>query len=163
MKATLINGQAYSFVDASFKIAGVQLYNTYDGVPFASIEYTNSQQKTFNYENSKRPTSVSYGKITCSGSITFHLDAVENLRETAFKMFGSNSLTDLPNLECRIIFSNGGKRSVHTLRSMMFTEEGISGSDGDDVFTVTCPFVCAEISYGNAVETYNPLYFFPHA
>jgi hypothetical protein len=28
MKATLINGQAYSFVDASFKIAGIQLYNT---------------------------------------------------------------------------------------------------------------------------------------
>lgn len=152
---TLINGVAYSYVDMNFSIQGLEsaYADGFVGIPVQSIDYTASQQKTANYENSKYATSYSYGKIEYSGSVTFTLDSMEFMRDRIFEITGdSRSILDLPPSDITITYSNKGKLNIHTLKNVIFSTENLSGSEGDDMFTVSCDFIASFVQYGDVTS-----------
>lgn len=146
---TLINGQAYSFVDVSFDIIGVTELSGFNGIPIKSISYNASQQKSINYENSKYGTSVSYGKMTFTGSLGLTLDSCELLRDAIFSLgVRERSIVACPPCNIILTFSNKGKINVTTLHNVIFTTENMSGSEGDDTIGITCDFICPFIDFG---------------
>jgi hypothetical protein len=150
---TLINGVAYSYVDLSISFEGttVAAYaDGFKGIPIQSIDYSSTQQKTANYENSKYPTSYSYGKVEFTGSVTFTLDSIEFLRDRIFELTAeSRSILDLPTGDLTLTYANRGKANIHTLKNVAFTTENTSGSEGDDTFAVSCDFIASFIQYGD--------------
>jgi hypothetical protein len=150
---TLINGIAYSYVDMSVSIAGVNpvLYaGGFVGIPVKSISYDSTQTKTANYENSKYATSYSYGKVEFAGSLTFTLDSLEFLRDRIYELTSSSrSILDLPACDITITYANKGKINVHTIKNAVFTTEKCSGSEGDATFAVSCDFIASFINYGD--------------
>lgn len=147
---TLINGQAYSFVDVSFDIAGITPIPGFNGCPIKSINYNASQQKTANYENSKYATSYSYGKMTFGGSVTFTLDAAELIRDIIYiPAIRERSLVAMPSASITLTFSVKGKINKTKIHNVVFLNENLSGSEGDDQFTVTCDFLASNITYGD--------------
>lgn len=153
---TLINGVAYSYVDMSILFEGLpaQYLDGFVGIPIQSIDYNATQQKTANYENSKYATAYSFGKVEFSGSITFSLDSFEFLRDQIFDATDSysRSILDLPPVDITISYSNKGKANTHTIKNVIFTTENTSGSEGDDIFTVSCDFIASFIQYGDLTE-----------
>lgn len=146
---TLINGQAYSFVDVTFDIVGLTNLANFNGTPIKSISYNSEQQKAMNYENSKFATSLSYGKMTFSGNVTFTLDSAEMLRDAIFlATVRERSIVACPPCEINITFSNRGKLNTTTLHNVVFTTENMSASEGDDTIQVTCDFICSYIDFG---------------
>lgn len=149
-QSTLINGQAYNFVDVQFQINGVSGVPGFIGIPIKSISYKASQTKTALYENSKYATAYSYGKKEYSGTVTFTLDSMELLRDAIFALTASSrSITDLPATDVVITFVNKGKKNVHTIHMAAFTSEDFSGSEGDASMNVTCNFISPFIEYGD--------------
>lgn len=146
---TLINGQAYSFVDAQFSIGNIALGTGFLGLPIKSISYNADQQKSMNYENSKYPTSYSLNKITTSGSVSFTLDTMEVLRDAIFDINGTRSIKSLAPTDIVLTFINKGKTNVHTIKSAIFSTENYSGSEGDDTMQITCDFIAANIDFGD--------------
>lgn len=146
---TLINGQAYSFVDVTFDILNITESTGFKGVPIKAISYNVGQQKTMNYENSKYPTSVSYGKITSTGSLTLTLDSAEILRDAIFSNgVRERSIVGCPSTDITLTFSNKGKLNTTTLHNVCFITENMSGTEGDDTLSVTCDFICSFIDFG---------------
>lgn len=142
---TLINGQAFSYVDMSFAIDSIPLAG-FKGVPVKSISYNMNQQKSVNYENSKFGTSISYGKISVSGSVTFSLDSFEVLRRQIYALTGGfGSIVDLAPVYITISYANKGKSSSLIIKHVIFTSENTSGSEGDDTFGVSCDFIAVDV------------------
>lgn len=151
---TLVNGQAYSYVDMSFHIDGITDLDGFVGIPIKSIDYNGNQQKSFIYENSKFATGVSYGKMEFSGSVSFTLDSFEFLRDRIFSYSGniSRSILDLPPVDITINYVNRGKFNSHVIHNVVFTTENLSGAEGDDNFGVTCDFMASFINYGDNIQ-----------
>lgn len=146
---TLINGQAYSFVDVTFSISELIAVPGFNGVPIKSISYNLNQTKTMNYENSKFPTSVSYSKVESTGSVTFTLDSAEMLRDAIFDAgVSERSIVACPATDITLKFFNKGKANTTTLYNVCFTTENMTGSEGDDTLAVTCDFICSHIGFG---------------
>lgn len=153
---TLVNGIAYSYVDMNIQITGLSAAayaGGFTGFPIKSISYSSNQKKSANYENSKYATSYSFGKVEFSGTLTFTLDSLEFLRDAIYKLTAnSRSILDLPPSDITITYSNKGKINIHTIKNVIFTTEGTSGSEGDDTFAVSCDFIASFINYGNPSE-----------
>jgi hypothetical protein len=150
---TLINGIAYSFVDITFTISGLQApLIGFSGIPIKSLSYNSSQQKTMNYENSKYATSVSFGKMTYTGNVGLTLDACEQLRDAVFAL-GSpeRSLTAMPSLDASISYSVKGKKNETIIKNMMFINENMSGSEGNDTLAISADWIASYISFGAAL------------
>ena len=150
---TLINGQAYNFVNVQLSIDGVSSIPGFTGVHIKSISYNASQSKTANYENSMYATTYSYGKKEFSGSVTFTLDAAEFLRDAIFEL-GTNtrSLLDLPPTDFNIKFTNKGKFNSVKIRNVALKTENFSGSEGDATMGITCDFIASDIEYDKKTE-----------
>lgn len=146
---TLINGQAYSFCDVIFDFGNLGTLPGFDGIPIKSITYNVSQQKTMNNENSKYATSVSYGKMTYNGSVTFTLDTAELFRDSIYKLgVRERSIVSCPAANITLTFINKGKVNVTTIHNVIFTTENFSASEGDDTLQVTCDYLASFVDFG---------------
>lgn len=150
MAKTLINGQAYSFVDTTVDFGGLSVNSSFNGLPIKSISYNVSQQKTMNFENSKYATSLSYGKMTYAGSLTLTLDTAELFRDSIFKLgVRERSIVACPASNLTIKFGNRGKVNATKLFNVVFLTENLSASEGDDTMQVTCDFICSFVDFGS--------------
>lgn len=145
---TTVNGQAFSFVDIKVTIAELP-FAAFNGIPIKSISYNQSRQRVYNYENSKYPTSFSIGKATFTGSVTFTMDSFELLRAgITASTAGYTSITELPPINILIKYNNAGKSAATEIKGVLFTSENVSGSEGDDTFSISCDFVASDIFNG---------------
>lgn len=151
---TLINGQAYSFVDVTFDFGGLIAVPGFNGVPIKSISYNVNQQTTANYENSKYTTSYSYGKMTYTGSVTFTSDSAELMRDAIYLLgVRERSIAACPAANLTLTFSNRGKINTTTIHNLKFTTENLSASEGDDTLQVTCDFIASFVDFGGISAT----------
>jgi len=149
MQTTLINGQAYSFCDVNFGVGGIDSLPGFVGIPIKSISYNVGQAKSMNYENSKYATSVSYSKMTYTGSVTFTLDTAELLRDSIFLLgIRERSIVAMPATNISLSFVNKGKANTTTLHNVIFTTENMSANEGDDQMVVTCDFLASFVDFG---------------
>lgn len=164
---TLINNQAFSFVDCSISIGtlkpGVDF--SYVGIPIKSISYNVSQQKTMNYENSKYPTTYSLGKVSVTGSVTFQKDTFEALKaDISAQTAGGKGIHDMPPLTITLNFVVKAKAAQTIITNVLFTTENMSAAEGDDTIQVTCDFIAANV-LGTGVTTdgsLNPINYTLH-
>lgn len=147
---TLINGQAYAYSDIQFRLMGLPAYEGFNGIPIQGISFTENQPSDYHYENSRRPTAISYGNIEVNGSLTFTIDALETVRDRIFEFTGqSRSLVDLPPIDIYITFANAGKVNSIQILSAKLEGNDFSASSGDTMMQVTVPYRAAAITYGN--------------
>ena len=140
-----INGIAYSYSNIAITLAGVQLATA------TSIEYKETQEKVNQYGLGEEPYGRGRGVKEYSGSLELSLGEAQKLREAVKKMKpeSSGSLTDLPPFDIIVSFDNGEKLITHRLLFCEFTEDGVSGSQGDTELKYSLPIVIGKIIFEN--------------
>ena len=117
----LINGTAYDFAQIIVNILGVPVASV------SSIEYEETQEKTNNYGAGNRPVSRGSGAIECSATIEMSMNDIEAIRTSAL----DGSLLKVPAFDITVFFGNPQSPQTHVLKNCEFTNDGISGSQGD--------------------------------
>ena len=137
MSQPLINGKAYDYADIQLSVLGVQI----NGV--TEINYTQEQDKQNNFGTGIYPTSRGHAQRDTSGSLGLNMNEVEALRGVA--PFGN--LLDLPAFDIVIVFGNVQAPKTHVVKNCEFTNDGVEGSQGDQVLNRTFDFVASHILY----------------
>lgn len=135
MGQSLINGQAWSFVDSRITAWGVEMYSA------TQITATEKQDKTNNYANQTSPVSRGRGKKEYEANFDFALKDTLKLR----KLSPTQKLTDLPPTTCLIFLDNGIDTKEFTLPFFEFLEDGLEFGDGDTEARRSYPGIMSDI------------------
>ena len=137
MAAPLVNGQAFSYVQITPLFLGVPL------VSMSSITYEEVQEKANNFGIGNRPVSRGRGAIDASGSIELSMNDLEAMREVA----PNGSLLLLPASDFVLVFGNPQNIQTHILKNLEFTNDGMTGTQGDTDLKLTLNFVISNVQY----------------
>ena len=137
MAAPLINGQAFSYVQITPLFLGVPL------VSMSSITYEEIQEKVNNFGIGNRPVSRGRGAIDASGSMELSMNDIEAMREVA----PNGSLLLIPASDFVLVFGNPQNVQTHVLKNLEFTNDGVTGAQGDTDLKLTLNFVISDVQY----------------
>ena len=137
MAAPLVNGISFDFVQLTPLFLGVPL------VSMSSITYEEIQEKVNNFGIGNRPVSRGRGAIDASGSIELSMNDLEAMREVA----PNGSLLLLPASDFVLVFGNPQNIQTHILKNLEFTNDGMTGTQGDTDLKLTLNFVISNVQY----------------
>lgn len=137
MATPLINGRAYDFAQIVVNMLGAPV------IGVKAIEYTEEQEKTNNFGQGNRPVSRGAGAIDASASIEISMNDVEALRDIA----AEGSLLNIPSFDITVTFLNAQKVVTHVLKNCEFTDDGVSGTQGDTDLSRSFSLVVSNIKY----------------
>ena len=137
MAAPLVNGIAFDYVQITPLFLGVPL------VSMSSITYEEIQEKVNNFGTGNRPVSRGRGAIDASGSMELSMNDIEALREVA----PNGSLLLLPASDFVLVFGNPQNVQTHVLKNLEFTNDGVTGTQGDTDLKLTLNFVISDVQY----------------
>lgn len=121
MGQALINGQAFSFVDAKITAWGVEMHSA------TQITANEKQEKVNNYGNQTDPVTRGRGKKEYEANFDFALKDTLKLRKLSL----TKKLTDLPPTTLLIFLDNGIDTKEFALPFFEFLEDGLDFGDGD--------------------------------
>ncbi len=137
MEVTLINGNAYDYVNIIINILGVPVKGVYE------INYTEVQEKTNNYGTGERPHSRGRAAIEPDGSLGIDMEDVEALRDVA----PDGSLLQLPAFDIVVVFTPFGKVTTHVLLDVEFVDDGVETTQGDSKIGRTFGLVISKVKF----------------
>ena len=137
MAAPLVNGIAFDFVQLTPLFLGVPL------VSMSSITYEEVQEKVNNFGVGNRPVSRGRGAIDASGSMEISMNDIEAIRDIA----PNGSLLLIPASDFILIFGNPQNIQTHVLKNLEFTNDGVTGTQGDTDLKLTLNFVISNVQY----------------
>ena len=133
----LINGTAYDFAQIIVNILGVPVASV------SSIEYEETQEKVNNYGAGNRPVSRGKGAIEATATIEMSMNDIEAIRNVAL----DGSLLNVPSFDITVFFVNPQSPQTHVLKNCEFTNDGISGSQGDTDLKKSFELVVSHIKF----------------
>jgi hypothetical protein len=133
----LINGTAYAHAQIAATVAGVPV------VSITEITYSETQEKVNNYGTGPRPVSRGHGKIESTGSLTIAMNEIEAIRDAA----PQGSLLAVEAFDITITFLNAQKPVTHVLKSVEFTKDEVSSSEGDTDIKVSTEIIIGSINF----------------
>lgn len=133
----LINGTAYDFAQIIVNILGVPVASV------SSIEYEETQEKINNYGAGNRPVSRGKGAIEATATIEMSMNDIEAIRNVAL----DGSLLNVPAFDITVFFGNPQSPQTHVLKNCEFTNDGISGSQGDTDLKKSFELVVSHIKF----------------
>jgi len=133
----LINGTAFDFTQIIARIGGVPVAS------ISSIDYEENQEKANNYGAGSRPVSRGRGAIEVTASMELSMNDIESIRDAA----PNGSLLAIPPFDIIIHYANPQNPRTHTLKNCEFTNDGISGSQGDTDLKKSLDLVVSHIEY----------------
>jgi len=133
----LINGTAYDFAQIIVNILGVPVASV------SSIEYEETQEKVNNYGAGNRPVSRGKGAIEATATIEMSMNDIEAIRNVAL----DGSLLNVPSFDITVFFGNPQSPQTHVLKNCEFTNDGISGSQGDTDLKKSFELVVSHIKF----------------
>lgn len=136
-EVTLINGEAYDYVNIIINALGVPVKGIYE------VNYTESQEKTNNHGTGELAHSRGRGPITHEGSLGIDMEEVEALRTVA----PSGKLVKIPPFDIVIVFDKLGKVKTHVLLDVEFVDDGVETSQGDTKIGRTFGIIMSDIKY----------------
>lgn len=133
----LINGKAQHYVQCTANAWGIDIF-------FTELSYKESQNKVNNHQNSKYPTTRTYGKVeNSSGSITLDGKQIDVLRSISPER---KALHSLPPTDLRITYGNAGEpTTTDIIKNFEFKDNGKEGSVDDDYFETSLEFIFSHI------------------
>lgn len=144
----LINGRMYDWASVELGIAGMPIPS------FTSIEYEDSQDLKKVYGKGRKPVGYAKGNYDCSGKVTMHREAFEELQTVVpliaaqLGRSGVTSLYDLPPIPVTVSYANPDKPIVKdTLKNVQFKSRKSSMSQGDDAATVEMDMFLDEVAW----------------
>ena len=137
MAAPLVNGIAFDFVQLTPLFLGVPL------VSMSSITYEEVQEKVNNFGVGNRPVSRGRGAIDASGSMEISMNDIEAIRDIA----PNGSLLLIPASDFILIFGKPQNIQTHVLKNLEFTNDGVTGTQGDTDLKLTLNFVISNVQY----------------
>ena len=135
MAAPLVNGIAFDFVQLTPLFLGVPL------VSMSSITYEEVQEKVNNFGIGNRPVSRGRGAIDAIGSMELSMNDIEAIRDVA----PGGSLLLLPASDFVLVFGNPQNVQTHILKNLEFTNDGVTGTQGDTDLKLTLNFVISNV------------------
>ena len=133
----LINGTAFDFAQIIVNILGVPVASV------SSIEYEETQEKVNNYGAGNRPVSRGKGAIEATATIEMSMNDIEAIRNVAL----DGSLLNVPSFDITVFFVNPQSPQTHVLKNCEFTNDGISGSQGDTDLKKSFELVVSHIKF----------------
>jgi hypothetical protein len=117
----LINGTAYDFAQITAIVLGVPIAS------ISAIEYEEAQEKTNNYGSGNRPVSRGKGAIEATATVEMSMNDIEAIRDAA----PGGSLLNIPAFDITVFYGNPQRPITHVIKNCEFTNDGISGTQGD--------------------------------
>ena len=139
MAATLVNGEAYDYVNITF---GVLNNPSVAGV--GAIKYKLKQEKKLNYFTGKYPVSASEGQVTFEASITLEEKEIRRILND----LGVPDLTQIPPSTVTVAYMVGLDEIVDVLSYVRFTGQGIDVKSGDMGMSQELELSIAGIEFG---------------
>tara|TARA_R110000824_G_scaffold47207_1_gene134702 strand:+ start:59 stop:514 length:456 start_codon:yes stop_codon:yes gene_type:complete len=129
----MINGTAYSW--SQIEIRFNNIVQPLSGV--SAIEYMDTQKAEFNNGANDMPVSRGFGNVVASGSITLHMDDVEQIR----KSIPSGRMQDMGQFDVIVTFEHpdDSKNVTHTIKNCYINENGNSVSQDDTLIEKSYP------------------------
>jgi hypothetical protein len=137
MADALVNGTAYSYVDVTVRILGVEIHS------IAEIKYKSKQEKVNNYGAGDEPVSRGKGIKEYEAELKFSKNDYLALRAAV----PSKELLDLPPFDIPVTFGNEQRVTTDVLQNCEFLEEGEEIAQGDMDATMTFPLIVGKILY----------------
>lgn len=136
MAVPLINGVAYGWGNVQVILFGTPL------TTITKIEYTHKQTKDNIYGAGYEPVARGYGRVEYSGSIEMKTDEWKRIIAASP---GRNPLNISP-FDINVVFGGTGVQpEKDILKFCEFTENPLTGNEGDTSLTVTIPIIIGQI------------------
>lgn len=133
----LVNGTAFDYTQIIARIAGVPVAS------ISSIEYEETQEKINNYGAGTRPVSRGRGAIEATATIEMSMNDIEAIRDSA----PNGSLLAIQPFDITVHFANPQDPRTHVLKNCEFTNDGISGTQGDGDLKKSFSLTLSHIEY----------------
>lgn len=134
----LINGRAYSWSNITLNIFGVK------PIGISKINYKEEQEIEDIHGAGQRAVARGLGNITNDGSITFHMNELQALRDSR----DDGKIINIPEFDAVVAFlPPGGKIVTHTLKNCRFKNDGVDVSQNDKNIETEVMLAIGEIFY----------------
>jgi len=135
----LVNGTAYAHSDIIMNILGAPI------VEVSEISYADPQEMTLNYGTGNNPTSVGFGAVQPTASITIAKKELDKIRAVA----PGGKIQNIPFFPIGVSYATDqGDYTRDRLNLCKFKGPDISSSQGNSRVDVTLELLVTSIDYG---------------